>query len=69
MKEYVITFRKFKKHCEHKTAGVHGYTIRTSHACMKKLTMDWVKSKDPARFIECKETNCHIMGKCEVVIV
>jgi len=68
MNEYVITFRRLKSICEHKTMGVHGYRLRTSHACMKKLTMGWVKTDNPARYIECRETNCPIIAKCDPLI-
>ena len=66
--EYVITFRKVQACCKHKTCGVDGYTMRTAHACGKKLTMDWVHSKDPARFIECREVNCPVLESCDILI-
>ena len=48
--------------------GVHGYSLRTSHACMKKLTMGWIKTDNPARYIECRETNCPILERCDKLI-
>ena len=68
MEEYVMTFAKFRNHCKHPTAGVHGYRLTTRYACGKKLTMDWVHSKNPARYIECREKVCPILNKCETII-
>ncbi len=67
MNKYVITFKRLKLICKHKNAGVYKKLIKTSHACTRKLNMEWVTSEDPAKFIECRESSCPILAKCDKV--
>lgn len=67
MKEYVITFRRFKNNCRHVFDPTN--VIRTRHACIRRINMEWVKSEDHKKHIECSESNCPILEKLEQVIV
>ena len=62
MKEYAITFRRFKNNCGHvfpnQISGV-------KHICGKRISMDWVKSKDRKTYIKCSEVNCPVLKQCD----
>lgn len=68
MNEYVITFKRLQTNCKHKTGGVYQHILKNSHACRLKMTMEWVESEDPAKFIECKEDNCPVLEKCDRLV-
>ena len=62
MKEYAITFRRFKNNCGH----VFPNQIKTSkHMCGKRMGMNWVKSKDYKTYANCSEVNCPVMKQCD----
>lgn len=70
MKEYVMTFKRFRVGCQYKFYSKSGgYATRTKYACRKRMTIDCAMADYPNKYVECREVNCPVLKKCEVVIV
>lgn len=62
MKEFAISFRRFKNNCKYVFPM---YTKRKKKRCVKRMNMDWVKSQDHATYANCSESNCPVMKQCD----
>ena len=65
MKEYAITFRRFKNNCRY---NFPMDTKTKKKRCAKRMNMRWIKSQDYATYADCTEANCPVMKQCDELV-
>ncbi len=68
--DYVMTYRRFRVSCEYRIYSVQaGWKTGTKYACRKRMPTNCVKLEQPDSYVACREVNCPVLKKCEIVIV